>query len=51
VERAFADGPNHTHIDPAKLIILQTDGNGFALAGILNQLDGYGMRRQVNFKS
>jgi hypothetical protein len=51
VERAFTDAPILNHFDPAKPIILQADASGFAIAGILNQDDGFGILRPVNFYS
>ena len=39
------------HFDPAKPIILQTDTSGFAIAGILNQYDGFGVLRPTSFYS
>jgi hypothetical protein len=51
VKRAFTDSPILNHFDPAKPIILQTVASGFAIAGILNQYDGFGIFRPVNFIS
>jgi hypothetical protein len=51
LKRAFTDAPILNHFDPAKPIILQTDASGFAIAGILNQYDGFGILRPVNFYS
>ena len=45
----FTDAPILNHFHPAKPIILQTNGSGFAIAGILNQYDGVAMLRPVNF--
>jgi hypothetical protein len=50
-KRAFTGAPILQHFDPAKPIILQTDASGFAIAGILNQYDGFGTLRPVNFYS
>jgi hypothetical protein len=49
LKKAFTEGPIHQHFDPAMPIILQTDASGFAIAGILNQYDGIGTLRPVNF--
>ena len=49
LKRAFTNAPVLNHFDPAKPIILQTDASGFAIAGILNQYDGFGILRLVNF--
>jgi len=43
LKKAFTKAPIHQHFDPAKPIILQTDASGFAIAGILNQYDGFGI--------
>jgi hypothetical protein len=51
LKKAFTEAPILQHFDPAKPIILQTDGSGFAIAGILNQYDGFGTLRPVNFYS
>jgi hypothetical protein len=51
MERAFTDAPILNHFNPAKRINLQTDGNGIAMAGILNQYDGFRILRPVNFNS
>jgi len=47
----FTEAPILQHFDPAKPIILQTDASGFAIAGILNQYDVFGVLRPVNFYS
>lgn len=47
----FTEVPILQHFDPAKPIILQTDASGFAIAGILNQYDGFGTLRPVTFYS
>jgi hypothetical protein len=39
------------HFDAEKPITLQTDANGFAIAGILNQFDGFGVLRPTSFYS
>jgi len=36
---------------PCKPIILQRDASGFEIAGILNQYDGFGILRPINFYS
>ena len=51
LHRTFTEAPILQHVDPAKQIILQTDASGFAIAGILNQYDGFGVLRPVNFYS
>jgi hypothetical protein len=49
--RAFTDTPILYHFDPAMPIILYTDASGFAMAGIVNQYDGFEILRLVNFYS
>jgi hypothetical protein len=39
------------HFDAEKPITLQTDASGFAIAGILNQFDGFGVLRPTSFYS
>ena len=51
LKRAFTDAPILQHFDPTKPITLQTDASGFAIAGILNQYDGFGVLRPVAFYS
>jgi hypothetical protein len=51
LKNAFTEAPILQHFDPAKPITLQTDASGFAIAGILNQYDGYGILRPVAFYS
>ena len=51
LKKAFTVAPIFQHFDPQKPIILQTDASGFAIAGILNQYDGFGILRPVNFYS
>jgi hypothetical protein len=51
MKRAFTDAPILNHFDPSKPIILQADATSFAIAGILNQYDGFGILRPVNFYS
>jgi hypothetical protein len=49
LKKPFIDAPILNHFDPAKPIILQTDASGFAIAAILNQYEGFGILRPVNF--
>jgi len=51
LKRTFTEAPILQHFNPAKPIILQTDASGFAIAAILNQYDGFGVLRPVNFYS
>jgi hypothetical protein len=51
LKRTFTEAPILQHFDQAKPMILQTDASGFAIAGILNQYDGFGVLRPVNFYS
>jgi len=51
LKKAFTEAPINQHFDPAKPIIFQTDARGFAIAGIVNQYDGFGILRPVNFCS
>ena len=51
LKTAFAESPILQHIKPQKPNILQSDASGFAIAGILNQHDGFGILRPVNFHS
>jgi len=51
LKRTFTEAPIPQHFDPAKPIILRTDASGFGIAGILNQYDGFGVLRPVNFYS
>jgi len=51
LKKAFTEAPIHQHFDLTKHIIFQTDASGFATAGILNQYDGFGILRLVNFSS
>jgi hypothetical protein len=37
------------HINPQKLIFLPSDASGFAIAGILNQYNGFGILRPADF--
>jgi hypothetical protein len=47
--RAFTEAPILQHFDAEKPITLQTDASGFAIAGILNQFDGFGVLRPTSF--
>ena len=49
LKRTFTKAPILHHFVPAKPIILQIDVCGFANAGTLNQYDGFGVLRPVNF--
>jgi hypothetical protein len=51
LKRLFGEAPLLQHFDPSKPIVLQTDASGYAIAGILNQYDGFGILRPVNFCS
>ena len=51
LKRAFIEAPILQHFNPEKPIILQTDASGFAIAGILNQYDGFGVLRPTSFYS
>ena len=51
LKRTYTKAPILQHFEPAKTIILQTDASGFAIAGILNQYDGFRVLRPVNFYS
>jgi hypothetical protein len=51
LKRAFTEAPILQHFDPEKPITLQTDASGFAIAGILNQFDGFGVLRPTSFYS
>jgi hypothetical protein len=51
LKKAFTEALILQHFDPAKPIILQTKASGFAIAGILNQYDGFRTLRSVNFYS
>jgi len=51
LKRAFTNTPILNHFEAAKPIILQIDASGFAIAGILNQYDGFSILRLVNFYS
>ena len=51
LKRVFTEAPILQHFDPEKPITLQTDASGFAIAGIMNQYDGFGVLRPVAFYS
>jgi len=51
IKRTFTEASILQHFDPPKPIILQTDASGFAIAGILNQYDVFGVVKPVNFYS
>jgi hypothetical protein len=51
LKRAFTEAPILQHFDPEKPITLQTNASGFAIAGILNQFDGFGVLRPTSFYS
>jgi hypothetical protein len=51
LKKAFTEALIIKNFNPQKLIILLTDACGFAIAGILNQNDGFEMLRPVNFYS
>jgi len=51
LKRIFTEAPVFQRFDLAKPIILQMDMSGFAIAGILNQYDGFGVLRPVNIYS
>ena len=51
LKRAFTDAPILNHFDLPKPIILQTNASGFAIAGILNHYDRFGILIPVNFHS
>jgi hypothetical protein len=51
LKRAFTEAPILQHFDAEKPITLQTDASGFAIAGILNQFDGFGVLRPTSFYS
>jgi hypothetical protein len=49
LKKAFTVAPILQHFNRQKPIILHTDATGFAITGILNQYDGFGILRPVNF--
>jgi hypothetical protein len=51
LKRAFTEAPILQHFDLEKPITLQTDASGFAIGGILNQFDGFGVLRPTSFYS
>jgi len=51
LNRVFPYAPIPNHFDTAKPFILQTDASGFAIAGIVNRYDGFGIPGPLNFYS
>jgi hypothetical protein len=51
LKRAFTEAPSLQHFDPGKPITLQIDASGLAIAGILNQFDGFGVLQPTSFYS
>jgi len=51
LKRTFTEALIVQHFDTAKAIILQSDASGFAIAGILNQYNVFGVLSRVNFYS
>jgi hypothetical protein len=51
LKRAFTDPPILNDFYPAKPIFLQTNACSFAIAGILNQYEGFRILRPVNYYS
>jgi len=51
LKKAFTEAPILQHVNPQKPIIVQTNVSGFAIATMLNQYDGFGILRPVNFDS
>jgi hypothetical protein len=49
LKRTFTEAPILQHFHLAKPIFLQMDASGFAIAGILNQYNIFGVLRPVNF--
>jgi hypothetical protein len=43
LKKAFTEAPILQHFNPHKPIILQTDASSFAIAGIINQYDRFGI--------
>jgi hypothetical protein len=48
-QRRVYRGANFAALDAEKPITLQTDASGFAIAGILNQFDSFGVLRPTSF--
>lgn len=48
---AVTNAPNLNNFEPAEPSFLQTNANGFAIAGILNQYNGFRIIRLVNIYS
>jgi hypothetical protein len=51
LKNAVTAAPILQHFDRAKPINLQTEARGFAIAGILNQYDGFRTLRPINIYS
>jgi len=51
LRKALTKAPIHQDFDPAKPFMLHTDASGFAITGILNHYNGFGILRPVNFYS
>jgi hypothetical protein len=51
LKKAITDAPILQHFNQQKPIILQTDASSFAIAGIPNQYEGFGILCPVNFYS
>jgi len=51
LKRACTEAPILQHFDLAEPIILLTEASAFVIAGILDQYDGFGTLRPVNFYS
>jgi hypothetical protein len=51
LKRVFTEAPILQHFDAEKPITLQTDASVFAIAGFLNQFDGFGVLRPTAFYS
>jgi hypothetical protein len=51
LKKTFTEAPTLQYFYPDKVIILQMDTSGFAIAAILNQYDLFVVLRPVNFDS
>jgi hypothetical protein len=51
LKKAFTEAPILQHFNQQKPIILHTDASGLVITSILNQYDGFGILRPVNFYS
>jgi hypothetical protein len=51
LKRAFTESPICSTLTRRSRITLQTDANGFAIAGILNQFNSFGIPRPTSFYS